>query len=73
MQNQQSAERIVRIQQLLRTATLPVDARNRLVEEQRNLWDRDHPNRAFDEIEHDVWLTKREAFVEQEQRDYGNS
>lgn len=53
-----SAERIVRIQESLLARHLGPSTRESLQSEQSELWERDHAGRAYEDIAHDVWLTR---------------
>ena len=55
----EAAERIVSIAGSLRTGNLSPARREVLVAEQRRLWDEEFLGRAFEEIEHDLWMVRR--------------
>ena len=56
----QAGERILAIHEALK-GRLSLAARERLLNEQRRLWDANYSGKAFDEIVHDVWLVKRRS------------
>lgn len=58
-----TAQRIVEIQRLLIAGVMSNTTRVILVQEQRELWDREYAGRPFDDIARDAWLTKRALYL----------